>query len=164
MPRTVDGTKFEKQILVDVVKNLSENNSVRILNKERYDNSLSNNVIITTNHNYYHAYGNNYIYHPKRFKKIPDMTIFIPKNNILYLVEIKFQKVMGSVIEKFGISNDLLRWHKNNRINLNINMKLLYVLCDFFKEEKHTFYLNVLKNKQIPYFFNAVDLITYIQK
>jgi hypothetical protein len=163
MPRTVAGALFENQILVDVIKNLSENNQVKILNKECYDSRYSENIIITTHYNYYPAYGGVYIFHPRKFKKIPDMTIFIPKNKMLYLVEIKYQKVEGSVIEKFGISNDLLQWHKNNRINANnIDIKLLYVLCDFFRDEKHTFYLNVLNNKRIPYFFNAVDLVNYI--
>lgn len=91
-------------------------------------------------------------------KLLPDDCLLILNNKTLFIIEIKFQKVFGSVDEKLQTCD-----FKNKQYNkllkpLNINVKYVYLLNDWFKNEKYKDTLDYIKSVNCYYFFNEIPL------
>jgi len=89
---------------------------------------------------------------------IPDEVIFILKNKTLYIVEIKFQKVAGSVDEKLQTCDFKNKQYQKLLAPLNISIKYTYVLSDWFKKPEYKDILNYVKSVGCYYFFNEIPL------
>jgi hypothetical protein len=102
---------------------------------------------------------NNILYTDYISKKlIPDDCLFILNNNTLFIIEIKFQKVFGSVDEKLQTCD-----FKNKQYNkllkpLNIKVKYIYLLNNWFKNEKYKDTLDYIHSVNCYYFFNEIPL------
>lgn len=91
-------------------------------------------------------------------KLLPDDAIYILKDKILYIVEMKFQIVAGSVDEKLQTCDFKNKQYKKLLAPLGISVKYVYVLSDWFKKTEYKDVLEFIKTVGCYYFFNELPL------
>jgi len=91
-------------------------------------------------------------------KLLPDDAILILKDKILHIVEIKFQEVTGSVDEKLQTCDFKNREYKKLLIPLDISVKYIYILNDWFKKKEYKDVLDYIKSVGCYYFFNELPM------
>jgi hypothetical protein len=91
-------------------------------------------------------------------KLLPDDAIYILKDKILYIVEMKFQIVAGSVDEKLQTCDFKNKQYKKLLAPLGISVKYVYVLSDWFKKTEYKDVLEFIKSVGCYYFFNELPL------
>lgn len=89
---------------------------------------------------------------------LPDNAIFVIIKNTMFIVEIKFQQVSGSVDEKLQTC-----WFKKMQYvkllsHLNIQVEYCYVLSERFKDKKYNDVLNYIQAQKCSYFFETLPL------
>ncbi|HOX54827.1 MAG: hypothetical protein PHI86_04680 [Candidatus Omnitrophica bacterium] len=89
-------------------------------------------------------------------KLLPDDAIFIFSNNTLFIVEIKFQEVSGSVDEKLQTCDFKNKQYQKLLAPLNITVKYVYVLNDWFAKNEYKDVLEFVKSVGCYYFFNEI--------
>ena len=87
-------------------------------------------------------------------KLLPDDAIFIVNNNTLFIIEIKFQEVVGSVDEKLQTCDFKNKQYRKLLFPLNINVKYVYVLNDWFKKDEYADVLEFVRSVDCYYFFS----------
>ncbi len=100
---------------------------------------------------------NNIIWEGKLSKKlIPDQTIFIIKSNTLFVIEMKFQKVPGSVDEKLQTCDFKKKQYEKLLAGSDIKVEYCYILSDWFKAKRYADTLNYIKSMGCEYFFGEL--------
>jgi len=89
-------------------------------------------------------------------KLLPDDAILIHATNKLFIVEIKFQEVGGSVDEKLQTCDFKNRQYKKLLGAININVQYAYVLNDWFKNARYKDVLKYIRSVDCHYFFNEL--------
>lgn len=70
-------------------------------------------------------------------KLLPDEAIYVIVNNTLFIIEIKFQKVAGSVDEKLQTCDFKRKQYAKLMAPLNIEVEYIYVLSDWFRKPEY---------------------------
>lgn len=98
-------------------------------------------------------------------KLLPDIAILVYNTNTFYIFEVKYQEVEGSTDEKLQTCDFKIKQYKKLLKNtLGYTVKYVYVLNDWFKNEKYKDVLDYIKStKDCDYLFNKVSL-DYIQQ
>lgn len=91
-------------------------------------------------------------------KLLPDQAILVFSTKTLYVIEMKFQKITGSVDEKLQTSAYKRKQYLRLMQPLNINVEYYYVLSDWFKQDKYKDVLAYIKEIGCDYFFNILPL------
>jgi len=91
-------------------------------------------------------------------KLVPDDAIFIIKDKTLYIIEIKFQAVTGSVDEKLQTCDFKNKQYQKLLAPLGISVKYVYILNDWFKKEQYKDVLEYVKSVGCYYFFYELPL------
>lgn len=91
-------------------------------------------------------------------KLLPDDAIFILRRRTLFIVEIKFQEVAGSVDEKLQTCDFKNKQYQKLLSPLGISVKYVYVLCDWFKDARYEDVLDYIQSVGCYYFFNELPL------
>lgn len=91
-------------------------------------------------------------------KLLPDDAILIIKDKTLFIVEIKFQEVAGSVDEKLQTCDFKNKQYQKLLFPLGITVKYAYVLSDWFKDLRYKGVLEYVKSVGCHYFFNELPL------
>lgn len=89
-------------------------------------------------------------------KLLPDDAILVIKDKILYIIEIKFQEVAGSVDEKLQTCDFKFKQYKKLLNPLGIKVKYVYILNDWFGKKEYSDVLEYIKNSGCYYFFNIL--------
>jgi hypothetical protein len=89
---------------------------------------------------------------------LPDEAILIIKDKTLYIIEMKFQEVTGSVDEKLQTCDFKNQQYKKLLAPLNISVKYAYVLNDWFKKKEYKDVLDYVKSVGCYYFFEEIPL------
>ena len=89
-------------------------------------------------------------------KLLPDDAIFLLKDNTLFIIEIKFQKVAGSVDEKLQTCDFKNKQYKKLFDPINVKVKYVYVLNDWFKKGEYRDVLNYVESVGCYYFFYEI--------
>lgn len=155
---TTSGLKFEKRSsfknLFNQIPNykIIENNLYFKENKvatfyKKYD--LYKKLLEPNNINY-----KNYI--SKRL--LPDDTIYVLQNNTLFIIEMKFQQIAGSVDEKLQTCDFKNKQYNKLLSPLNINVKYVYLLSNWFKKDEYKDVLDYIKSVNCYYFFKKIPL------
>lgn len=87
---------------------------------------------------------------------LPDDAILV--GNILYVIEIKFQNVSGSVDEKLQTCGFKLNQYKKLLEPAGIEVKYAYVLNDWFKKPEYKDVLEYVQSVGCYYFFEKIPL------
>ncbi|NYZ61041.1 hypothetical protein H0O01_05090 [Candidatus Micrarchaeota archaeon] len=88
----------------------------------------------------------------------PDDAVLVLVNKTLYIVEVKFQMVSGSVDEKLQTCDFKLKQYKKLIEPLGLKVKYVYVLNDWFDKDAYKDVLEYVKSVGCDYFFNELPL------
>ena len=155
---TITGLKFETRI--DLKKVLNSLNGYKVIGDILYYKKQK----VAEFYQKYNLYKNllkpRGIDHSKIISKklLPDEAILILKDNILYVIEIKFQEGSGSVDEKLQTCDFKNRQYKKLLSTLDIDVKYTYILSDWFKQDGYKDVLEYVKSVGCYYFFNVLPL------
>lgn len=89
---------------------------------------------------------------------LPDDSIFVLLNNKLHIIECKHQEVAGSVDEKLQTCDFKKKQYKKLMAPANIDVDYIYLLSDWFKDEKYTDVLNYIHSVGCDYYFEYIPL------
>ncbi|VVC00398.1 Uncharacterised protein [uncultured archaeon] len=91
-------------------------------------------------------------------KLLPDDAIFVFKDNLLNIIEMKFQEVAGSVDEKLQTCDFKNKQYCKIMEPLGIKVRYIYVLNDWFRKKEYLDVLAYIQSVNCHYFFHVVPL------
>jgi len=89
-------------------------------------------------------------------KLLPDETIFVLCNTTLFIIEMKFQKVAGSVDEKLQTCDFKKKQYQKLLSETNIKVEYCYILSDWFTHPSYKDTLNYIESVGCKYFFKTL--------
>ncbi len=91
-------------------------------------------------------------------KLLPDEALYVIVNNTLFVIEIKFQRVSGSVDEKLQTCDFKKKQYKKLMASLNIDVEYIYILSDWFKRSEYKDTLDYIISVGCQYYFSYLPL------
>lgn len=91
-------------------------------------------------------------------KLLPDEAIYVITNNTLFIIEMKFQKVSGSVDEKLQTCDFKKKQYKKLMSPLNIEVEYIYILSDWFRKPVYKDTLDYIISMGCQYYFEYLPL------
>ena len=91
-------------------------------------------------------------------KLLPDEAIYVIVNNTLFIIEIKFQKVAGSVDEKLQTCDFKRKQYAKLMAPLNIEVEYIYILNDWFRKQEYKDVLDYVISVGCQYYFHYLPL------
>lgn len=89
---------------------------------------------------------------------LPDDALYVILNNVLYIIEIKFQQVGGSVDEKLQTCDFKKKQYKKLMSQLNIDVEYIYIFNDWFKDPGYKDSLDYIISVGCQYYFDYLPL------
>lgn len=89
---------------------------------------------------------------------LPDDALYVIHNNTLFVIEVKFQKVAGSVDEKLQTCDFKKKQYKKLMSQLNIDVEYIYVLSDWFRKPEYKDSLDYIISVGCQYYFEYLPL------
>jgi len=91
-------------------------------------------------------------------KLLPDEAIYVIVNNTLFIIEIKFQKVAGSVDEKLQTCDFKRKQYAKLMAPLNIEVEFIYILSDWFRNPAYKDVCDYIISVGCQYYFKYLPL------
>jgi hypothetical protein len=91
-------------------------------------------------------------------KLLPDEALYVVVNNTLFIVEIKFQTIAGSVDEKLQTCDFKKKQYKRLMSPLNIDVEYIYILNDWFRKPAYKDVLDYVISVGCQYYFEYLPL------
>lgn len=156
--KTITGLRFESRVTLEKV--LSAIPNYKISNDVLYFKGKKVAEFYPKNKLYKNLLEPNGIDYSKLISKklLPDEAILILKDKTLFIIEIKFQKVAGSVDEKLQTCDFKNKQYQKLLTPLDISVKYVYVLSDWFKDPRYKGVLDYVKSVGCYYFFNELPM------
>lgn len=92
-------------------------------------------------------------------KLLPDDSIFVLTNNCLFIIESKHQQTEGSVDEKLQTCDFKKKQYKKLLAPANIDVEYVYLLDEWFKNEKYKDVLDYIHSVGCDYYFEYIPLV-----
>lgn len=154
---TITGLNFEK-----------ESDIISLLKKKK-GYKIKNNIIYYNDKEVALSYKKNALYKFLELKKVdykkiiskkllPDEAIYVVLNNTLFVIEVKFQKVAGSVDEKLQTCDFKRKQYAKLMAPLNIEVEYIYILSDWFKKPEYKDVLDYIISVGCQYYFKYLPL------
>lgn len=89
---------------------------------------------------------------------LPDDAFYNIQNNTIYIIEKKFQNCGGSVDEKLQTCAFKKMEYEKLFFPINIRVEYIYVLNDWFKNDKYSDVLNYITSSGCYYYYNEIPL------
>lgn len=89
---------------------------------------------------------------------LPDNGLFVIIRDTLFIIEIKFQQVAGSVDEKLQTCDFKRKQYSKLVRRLNWKVEYVYVLNDWFKHDSYKDTLDYVNSMNCHYLFNKIPL------
>jgi hypothetical protein len=89
---------------------------------------------------------------------LPDNGLFVIIRDTLFIIEIKFQKVAGSVDEKLQTCDFKRKQYSKLVRSLNWKVEYVYVLNDWFRQDSYKDTLDYISSMNCHYLFNKIPL------
>lgn len=89
---------------------------------------------------------------------LPDDSIFVLLNNTLFIIECKHQEVAGSVDEKLQTCDFKKKQYKKLLAPANIDVEYIYLLNEWFMDERYKDVLNYIHSVGCDYYFEYIPL------
>lgn len=156
--KTITGLRFESRVTLEKV--ISALPNYKISNDKIYFKGQKVAELYQKHKLYKNLLEPNNIDYSKLISKklLPDEAILILRGKTLYIVEIKFQEVAGSVDEKLQTCDFKNRQYKKLLAPLKIAVKYVYILNDWFAKKEYKDVLKYVKSVGCYYFFNELPL------
>ena len=91
-------------------------------------------------------------------KLLTDDAIYVIRNNTIFIIEIKYQEVAGSVDEKLQTCGFKLLQYRRLLSSLNYEVQYIYILNDWFRDLKYRDTLNYIVSQGCSYYFEYLPL------
>lgn len=91
-------------------------------------------------------------------KLLPDEALYVVVNNTLFVIELKFQIVAGSVDEKLQTCDFKKKQYKKLMSALNIEVEYIYILSDWFRKPQYKDTLDYVISVGCQYYFEYLPL------
>ncbi|MCK4441651.1 MAG: hypothetical protein KAU90_06570 [Sulfurovaceae bacterium] len=91
-------------------------------------------------------------------KLLPDDAIYVINNNTIFIIEVKYQEVAGSVDEKLQTCGFKLSQYKRLFAPLNHNVEYIYILNDWFRKPEYKDTLDYIIYMNCRYYFEYLPL------
>lgn len=91
-------------------------------------------------------------------KLLPDEAIYVIINNTLFIIEVKFQKVAGSVDEKLQTCDFKRKQYARLMAPLNIEVEYIYILSDWFRKPEYKDVCDYIISVGCQYYFKYLPL------
>ena len=89
---------------------------------------------------------------------LPDDAIYVILNNTLYILELKYQEVSGSVDEKLQTCDFKKKQYKKIMSQLNTEVEYIYILSDWFRKKEYKDSLDYVISVGCQYYFEYLPL------
>lgn len=89
---------------------------------------------------------------------LPDEALYVIVNNTMYILEIKFQKVAGSVDEKLQTCDFKKKQYQRLFAPLNYEVEYIYILSDWFNRPEYKDVLTYINAVGCQYYFGYLPL------
>ncbi len=89
---------------------------------------------------------------------LPDNALFVIVRDTLFIIEVKFQKVAGSVDEKLQTCDFKRKQYSKLVKGLNWKVEYVYVLNDWYKQACYKDTLDYIDSMNCHYLFNEIPL------
>lgn len=91
-------------------------------------------------------------------KLLPDDALYVIHNNTLFVIEVKFQNVAGSVDEKLQTCDFKRKQYMKLMAQLNVEVEYIYVLSDWFRNPVYKDVLDYIISVNCQYYFGYLPL------
>lgn len=91
-------------------------------------------------------------------KLLPDEAIYVIINNTLFIIEVKFQKVGGSVDEKLQTCDFKRKQYAKLMAPLNIEVEYIYILSGWFRKAEYKDVRDYIISVGCQYYFDYLPL------
>ncbi len=92
---------------------------------------------------------------------LPDDSIFVIIKNTVYIIECKHQQVGGSVDEKLQTCDFKKKEYKKLLSKANLDVEYIYLLDDWFRNEKYRDVLDYIHSVDCDYYFEYIPLYRF---
>jgi hypothetical protein len=89
---------------------------------------------------------------------LPDDAIYVIHNNTVFIIEVKYQEVSGSVDEKLQTCGFKLKQYRRLFAPLNHNVEYIYILNDWFRKTEYRDTLDYIISMNCKYYFEYLPL------
>lgn len=89
---------------------------------------------------------------------LPDEALYVIVNNTLFIIEMKYQRVAGSVDEKLQTCDFKRKQYCKLFSPLNIEVEYIYILNDWFKKPEYKDTLDYIISVGCQFYFNYLPL------
>jgi hypothetical protein len=154
---TITGLNFERE--TDILELLRNQNGYRV----------EGNIIYYENNEVARSFRKNalYVYLNSRGidyrtilskKLLPDEALYVIVNNTLFIIEVKFQRVAGSVDEKLQTCDFKRKQYAKLMAPLNIEVEYIYILSDWFRSPAYKDVCDYIISVGCQYYFKYLPL------
>lgn len=91
-------------------------------------------------------------------KLLPDDAIYVLGTNTFYVIEIKFQRIAGSVDEKLQTCQFKKQQYEKLLKSLGVKVEYIYILSDWFKAPAYRDVLAYIKEVDCDHVFGEISL------
>lgn len=91
-------------------------------------------------------------------KLLPDDAIYVLKENTIFILEMKYQEVAGSVDEKLQTCDFKKKQYQKLFSELNYEVEYVYILSEWFRNEKYRDVLDYVISVGCKYYFEYLPL------
>lgn len=154
---TITGLNFEKE--TDILDLLRKKNGYKIVNNIIFyeGKEIAKSFKKNSLYKFLEAKGVNYKNILSK-KLLPDEAIYVIINNTLFIIEVKFQKVAGSVDEKLQTCDYKRKQYAKLMAPLNIEVEYIYILSDWFRNPAYKDTLDYIISVGCQYYFKYLPL------
>jgi len=154
---TITGLNFEKE--TDILDLLRSKNGYEVKDGVVYYNGAEVALSLKKNDLYKYLSKRGVDYKKIISKKLlPDQALYVIINNTLFVIEVKFQKVAGSVDEKLQTCDFKRKQYAKLLAPLNIEVEYIYILCDWFRKPEYKDVLDYIISVGCQYYFQYLPL------
>ena len=160
---TITGLNFEKEKDFLVILESTKNYTIKRLEKEKLAIIFYEGMEVARSYRKHGLYfflktkGINYEDYISK-KLLPDEALYVIINNTLFIIEMKFQIVAGSVDEKLQTCDFKKKQYKKLLAPLNIDIEYIYILDDWFRKPEYKDVLDYIISVDCSYYFQYLPL------
>lgn len=160
---TRSGLIFEERVdLINLFKNIEGYTVINTENRSGARIFYNDNEVARCfkKHEFYRfleEFGINWRNHLSK-QLLPDNALFVIVRDTLFIIEIKFQEVAGSVDEKLQTCDFKRKQYSKLVKDMNWKVEFVYVLSDWFKANSYKDTLDYIDSMNCHYLFNKIPL------
>ena len=91
-------------------------------------------------------------------KLLPDDAIYVIVNNTMFIIELKFQNIAGSVDEKLQTCDFKKKQYRKLLAPLNFEVEYIYILNDWFRKPEYKDVLDYVISVGCQFYFHYLPL------